>query len=289
MTSQFHGGSASEPKKLFGYDVVGQLGTGAASTIYSVTDPADGKAYVLKYVVKRDEKDQRFLDQLENEYEAAKNVSSPGLRKAIAIKYDRTFLRKVKSAALVMELFDGTPLDRFQPRSIDQTIDIFIQVARALDALHQKRLIHCDMKPANILVNTEGQIKIIDLGQACPAGTVKERIQGTPDFIAPEQVDLKPVAVRTDVFNVGATLYWALTGRRIPTLITVRKSKRLFLTDDQVVPPIQIRSEIPQNLSDLVMECIRMAPVDRLKDMNVLAQRLQQIAEDRKAPQPMQP
>ena len=61
--------------------------------------------------------------------------------------------------------------------------------------------------------------KIIDLGQSCPIGTTKSRIQGTPDYIAPEQVKRRTLGPRTDVFNLGATMYWALTGKNVPTLI----------------------------------------------------------------------
>src|SRR5207253_76651 len=82
----------------------------------------------------------------------------------------------------------------------------FIETAKALQALHRQGFVHCDLKPNNILLGPTGQVKVIDLGQACPVGTAKKRIQGTPDYIAPEQVKCIPVSVRTDVFNLGATL-----------------------------------------------------------------------------------
>jgi serine/threonine protein kinase len=63
-------------------------------------------------------------------------------------------------------------------------------------------------------------VKVIDLGQACAIGTAKSRIQGTPDYIAPEQVKCAAVTPQTDIYNLGATLYWALTGTHIPTLYT---------------------------------------------------------------------
>ena len=62
-------------------------------------------------------------------------------------------------------------------------------------------------------------LKIIDLGQSCKLGAIKSRIQGTPDYIAPEQVLRKHISHRTDIFNLGATMYWALTGKNVPTLI----------------------------------------------------------------------
>ena len=133
---------------------------------------------------------------------------------------------------------------------------------------------HCDLKPNNILVNAEGEAKIIDFGQACRIGTVKERIQGTPDFIAPEQVRREAVTAKTDVFNFGATLYASLTGRNIPTLYTVKKADNSFLVDEAISSPRKIDTEIPEQISNLVMECIRTSP-SRRPEMAELIRRLE--------------
>jgi serine/threonine-protein kinase len=100
-------------------------------------------------------------------------------------------------------------------------------------------------------------VKIIDFGQACRTGTVKQRVQGTPDFIAPEQVKCKPVGAYTDVFNFGATLYWALTDRKIPTLITVDKRSRSMLVEQDFLKPHEINPRVPEDLSTVVMACVR--------------------------------
>jgi len=125
------------------------------------------------------------------------------------------------------------------------------------------------------LMNHAGEVKVIDFGQACRVGTVKGRIQGTPDFIAPEQVKCQPLSVRTDVFNFGATLYWALAGRTIPTLWTLKRNENSFLVDDQITTPNQINPIVPKPLSNLVMECIRTNPMKRPADMLELQRRLE--------------
>src|SRR2546430_604156 len=89
---------------------------------------------------------------------------------------------------------------------IGEGAGIIIYTARALDALHALGYVHCDLKPNNILISEDLQVKVIDLGQAAKFATIKTRIQGTPDYIAPEQVNCGPVTVRTDVFNLGATM-----------------------------------------------------------------------------------
>jgi serine/threonine-protein kinase len=278
MSQENLGGSFSAdsaPKSLFGYDVLDFIGEGAGSTIYAVSRPDSGQIYALKHVTRKSEKDLRFIEQLENEFEVSKKFSHPGLRRSIDVKVLHSLLRKPTEAALVMELFDGMPLETQNMRDVGKIVDIFIQVADALDALHAQGYVHCDLKPNNILVDTHGGAKVIDFGQACKVGTAKKRIQGTPDFIAPEQVKCEPVSIRTDVFNFGATLYWALCGRSLPTLFTLKKSENSFLFDDIMASPASLNPKVPESLSNLVMECVKSNPAKRPADLKEVARRLE--------------
>ena len=269
--------SGGTPKSLFGYDVIDRLGEGAGSSIYAVSDPNTKHLYALKHVINNGDKTLRFVEQLEAEHAVGQLVRHPGLRRTIDLKINKNLLRKVIDAALIMELFDGRMLEFVHPESIPAQIDIFIKTAKALDALHALGYIHCDLKPNNILVNEAGDIKVIDLGQAAKQGTAKKRIQGTPDFISPEQVKCDPVTVRTDVFNLGATMYWSLSGRKLPTLYTVKKKENSFLLDARIDPPSAFNPQVPAQLSNLVMECVKTSPVKRPKNMNDVAGRLEVI------------
>jgi serine/threonine-protein kinase len=142
--------------------------------------------------------------------------------------------------------------------------------------MHQMGWAHCDIKPNNILRNDKGLVKVIDFGQACKIGTIKERIQGTPDYISPEQVARRPITVQTDVFNLGATIYWTLTGRTIPTLYTVnKKGENSFLLDSKIDTPQQLNPRVPPALSNLVMECVSTNPRKRPVDLDAVLQRLE--------------
>ncbi len=267
--------SAAEEKKIFGYEVIDILGQGAGSTIYVVAHADSQQVYALKHVRWKREKDERFFEQLENEFDVSRRFAHPTLRRCIEYKDNHTLFRKATEASLVMELFDGQPLDARHPRQLTAAVGTFIEVARGLGSLHDLGLVHCDLKPSNILVSAEGSVKIIDFGQTTRLGSVKGRIQGTPDFIAPEQVKCEPVTARTDVFNLGATMYWTLTRRSIPTLYTLKKGENSFLVDDRIASPRDIDPGIPEPLSNLVMECIRSNPAKRPPDMNELAHRLE--------------
>jgi len=265
------------PRRLFGYDVIDLIGQGAGSLIYVVSQPGSKQVFALKHVVRKTAKDERFIEQLETEYEIGRQVSHPGLRRSIELKANRTLLRRVTEATLIMELFDGIPLEQQLPRHLTDMVATFIQTAQALAALNAMGYVHCDLKPNNILRDSSGQVKVIDLGQAARNGTVKKRIQGTPDFMAPEQVKCLPVTFRTDVYNLGATMYWALSGRKMPTLFTIRKSQNSFLVDDQLATPRDINPMVPEPLSNLVMECVRTNPTKRPADMVELSRRLEVI------------
>jgi len=263
------------PKTLFGYEVLDYIGEGAGSRIYVVSNPQTRQLYALKHVVRHTDKDERFIEQLEAEYEVGRKVVGDGLRKSIDLKLNRTgLLRKVSEAALILELFDGHPIDRNRPTSLRKTVDIFIQVAKALEGLHKANFVHCDLKPNNILVNNNLQVKVIDLGQTCPAGTVKSRIQGTPDYISPEQVKCEAVSAKTDVYNFGATLYWVLTEKNVPTLFTLKKSENSFLVDEKIPSPAELNPRCPEPLSNLVMECVK-ARVDKRPEMSDVIRRLE--------------
>jgi serine/threonine protein kinase len=265
------------PKALFGYDVIDVIGGGAGSTIYVVSDPGSGQIYAMKHVKIQTEKDVRFVEQVENEFEVSRTFSHPALRKSVALKLNKTLFRKPTEAALVMELFDGIPLNVDQQQDVGKLLDLFIQVAKGLNALHLQEYVHCDLKPNNILVDSNGTAKIIDFGQTCKIGTVKQRVQGTPDFIAPEQVKCKSVGIETDVFNFGATLYWALCGRPLPTLLTTKKKDRTQLTDGNIPTPQSLNPNVVSALSGLVMECVQSNAGNRPDDLKDIARRLEMI------------
>lgn len=270
------GKSVFMAQKLLHYDVLERLGEGARSTIYAVSDPNTRQVFALKHVIRAEPKDIRFIEQMETEYEISRQFNHPNLRRSYDLKIVKTLLLRVSEAFLVMELVDGKPLDVRPPTDMMDIVDTFVQAAQGLKAMHAMGWAHCDIKPNNILRNDRGQVKIIDFGQSCKIGTVKERIQGTPDYIAPEQVNRKPISQQTDVFNLGATLYWALTGKNIPTLYTVnKKGEHSFLLDSRIDTPQDLNPKVPPAVSNLVVDCISTKQQKRPGDMDAVITRLE--------------
>lgn len=264
--------------KLAGFSVLAEIGRGAASVIYLVQDPKSKQVYALKHVERHTAKDQRFLDQAEAEYEVASKVNHVNIRSIERIIKARQRLVTVKEVFLLMEYVDGLSIERHPPSTFEEVIRVFRDVASGLGHMHGCGFVHADMKPNNIVVkNEDGTVKVIDLGQACAIGTVKERIQGTPDYIAPEQVHRREITPQTDVFNLGATMYWVLTKQNIPTAMPKGDSLVSRIDDhliEKATPPRDLNPRVPAALSDLIMACIEVDPSDRPKGMDEVVMRL---------------
>ncbi|MEO0586752.1 MAG: protein kinase, partial [Planctomycetota bacterium] len=129
--------------------------------------------------------------------------------------------------------------------------------------------------PNNGMVGANGKVKIIDFGQSCPVNTRKERVQGTPDYIAPEQVRKGYLTAQTDVFNLGATMYWLLTGEHVPTMMPkTKKNAGTLKVDRDVETPADLNPSVPPAMSSVVMNCIEPDPVDRPKTMREVVDRI---------------
>jgi len=264
----------ADPFQIAGFDVVATLGQGARSTIYHVRDPKTGEQYALKRVIRRDTADDRYLDQAISEHHVANQFDHPSLRKSIRLIKQRDFIR-TSEVLVLMELVLGKTLEQEQPRTMLGMTRVIRDVALGLAKMHEHRYVHADIKPNNIMATADGRIKIIDFGQSCPTGTIKERIQGTPDYIAPEQVKRKHITAQTDIFNLGATMYWLLTGQFVPTMIPKKNAAGLSLRVDRPFPaPAELNDQVPPALSRLVMECVNKKPEDRPRSMAAVIDRL---------------
>lgn len=205
----------SNPSHLAGYEILSRFGEGAGSVIYAGRHPRTNKVYALKHVVRAHPEDQKYLDQAIQEYEVASQLTHEGLRKAIKlIKKHKWF--KTNEVIVVLEPVNGKSLLDHRPEQRKILFHIFRNAAEALMALHDQGYVHADVKPNNILVTANGGVKLIDFGQSCKMGAVKERIQGTPEYMAPEQLNRGALDGRTDIYNLAATLYWCLTGGHVP-------------------------------------------------------------------------
>ena len=259
-------------QEILGYEVVARIGEGARSVIYAVKDKKN-QVYALKHVIKNKPKDARFLEQAVLEHQVSSKLNHPCLRRSYKLIKQRQLLR-VSEIFVLMELVDGVTLEQYVPPDLISLCQVCAQIADGLELMHEEGFVHADMKPNNVLVTNDDRVKIIDFGQSCKVGTEKQRIQGTPDYIAPEQVRRKMLTPRTDVFNFGATMYWLLTHQHIPTMIP-KGTKGIESRDIEPPPsPHALRPEVPEALSALVMDCVEPVVNERPESMARVRDRL---------------
>jgi len=241
------------------YRVVNPLGTGAGSTILLISDKtAGGKRYALKVVKRQDADDDIYIAQAQTEYEVAQKLNHPAIAKIYDIRTKRSWFR-ITGVELLMEYVDGKTLDELEAPNMSQLVLVFNQAASALSHMHRRGVYHGDLKPTNIMLSKSGQVKLIDFGTAWIKGEEKNRIQGTPQYMAPEQVNERIVDDRTDIYNFGATMYRMFTGRFAQQGIP----KAGDGGNRKPVPPIQINSTIPGTLNETIMSCLEVSPERR--------------------------
>jgi serine/threonine-protein kinase len=271
------------PTELFGYRVVAKLGSGAASELYAVQDPKTKQVWALKHVLRHDEKGARFIEQVEQEHAIGSKLDHPNVRGVSKVHRTRKLFTTTE-IGLLLELVDADAMDQRMPRNMLEAVDQFRQIADGLAHMHERGFVHADMKPINAMVCANGNVKIIDLGQACAIGTKKKRIQGTPGYIAPEQAQREAVTAATDVYNLGATMHWVLVGEVIPTALPPKGDGELGAVDVKMIqlpkPPHVRNPRIPAALSELVMDCIQLDPTARVASMKLVSERLSAIADE---------
>jgi eukaryotic-like serine/threonine-protein kinase len=228
------------------YQVVGTLGKGAHSTILHVRRAADSREYALKLVTLDEPGDEKFLEQARHEFRVAQMLEHPNLIKIYCVELKRNLLFKVKKAEVLIEYVNGKTLDAI-PVPLDQLVPVFAQVAAGLAHMHRRGVFHADLKPNNILYGKRGEVKVIDYGLAWVRGESKDRVQGTPEYMAPETVKHKVINERTDIYNLGATMYRITTLKLPPSVMpgadTLRVGSKAFKS--MLTPVQELNKAVP--------------------------------------------
>lgn len=260
------------------YQILGELGRGAHSTIYHIRRAEDAKEYALKVVPIEEAEHLKFLEQAEHEFHIAKMLNHPNLIKVHTLETEKNWLFKVKKVTLLIEYVKGKPLDAYGKLSISALIPIFLQTAMGLVHMHSKGVLHADLKPNNILLGPGRRVKVIDYGLAWIKGEPKDRIQGTPEYMAPETVQHKLINERTDIFNLGATMYRLVTGKLPPSAmpnagisVTGKTWKSMLQRVDELAP------KTPSDLAKLIHRCIEYKPAERPESMIEVQEELSRL------------
>jgi hypothetical protein len=238
--------------------------------VYRVVDQSSGEELALKQLVLRTKRVARQLRaHFEREFYVLAQLSHPSV---IAV---HDFGVESTGPYYTMELLDGDDLSAQAPLEFGRACQLALQLCSSLSLLHSRKLIHRDIGPRNVRCTKSGSAKLIDFGAMAPMGPGAQ-VVGTPSFVAPEVLRRMPLDARTDLFSLGATLYFALTGRK-------PFAARNFSELDEAwreppLPPSHLAPEIPEALDALVLSLLRIDPAQRPRSAFEVIQRLTAIA-----------
>lgn len=247
------------------FQILRNLGAGAHSSILHIRRSQDSKQYALKVVDIKGKEEMKFLEQARHEFRVAQMLDHPNLIKMYALEIKRNWLFRIRKVHLLIDFVNGNTLDTVPRLSIPRLAQIFAKVAAGLVHMHRRGVYHADVKPNNILLSRTGDVKIIDYGLAWVKGEDKGRVQGTPEYMAPEQARQGTVNDRTDIYNFGATMYRLVTFRLPPSTVATSGSKSLDAQtyQSQFKPVTECSPRSPPALAELIHQCLAYNPQQR--------------------------
>ncbi len=272
----------TDGEKIGKFQVLGPLGQGAHSSILHVRRQADGKQYALKVVSIGTPEEQKFLEQAEHEYAVSRKLlGHPNLVRIHTLEIQKDWLFRPKKAHLLIDFVNGKTLDAVPPMSLPKQVVVFAKVAAGLAHMHRRGVWHADMKPNNVMLSRAGEVKIIDFGLAWIKGEAKNRVQGTPEYMAPETGKHKLVNERSDIFNLGAMMYKLVCFRPIPRACAGPDELEIDgqIWASRLKHVKECNAAAPAELCDLIHSCLAFNAMKRPDSMAAVQADLEQIAE----------
>jgi formylglycine-generating enzyme required for sulfatase activity/predicted Ser/Thr protein kinase len=263
------------------YQIIEELGRGGMGRVYRVLDKKLSEEVALKLIKPEIAADEKTILRFRNELRTARNIGHPNVTRMYDLGEEKG------SHFITMEYVRGEDLKSFIRRSgrltVDKAATIAGQVAEGLAEAHRQGVIHRDLKPQNVMIDRDGNARIMDFGIARSVkseGTTGGGVMiGTPEYMSPEQVEGKAVDPRSDIYSLGIVLYEMLTGRP-PFTGASALSVAMKQKSERAPDPQQQNSRIPAALSRLILKCLEKEASRRYQTAEELASELKTVERD---------
>jgi serine/threonine protein kinase len=264
------------------FTLLDTLGSGAHSRILHVRRAADDREYALKMVSIESKDDLKYLEQAKHEFRVGQMLNHPNLVKVYAFETEGGWFTGPKKAKLLIEYVPGKTMDKLPLQRMAKLCRIFERIADGLTHMHKQGVYHADMKPNNLILERGTRVKVLDYGLAWIKGEPKDRVQGTPEYMAPETGSHKLINERTDIYNFGAMMYRLVTLQFPPSVVPsadgFQISEKIFY--DQLVPVGDVNKSAPPELCDLIHRCLSYNAHKRPERMSVVQGILDRLADE---------
>ena len=260
------------PGRVLGgrYTVQDKIGTGGMAIVYRGLDKVLGRTVAIKTMLPQYAADPSFAARFKQEAQAAAALQSP----YIVSVYD--WGKDGDTYYIIMEYLRGTDLKsgirKHGALDCRKVAQIGSQIAQALSVPHRHDIIHRDIKPQNIMVQPDGNIKVMDFGIARAKNshlTTDNSVLGTAHYVSPEQTQGKELGPTTDIYSLGIVMYEAATGR-VPFDGDDAISVALKQVKEQPLPPSQINPRVDPALESIILKCMQKDPKDRFQTADAL-------------------
>ena len=258
------------------YEVRQKIGVGGMADVYQGKDTLLGRPVAIKILHQNFGSDQDFVARFKREAQAAGKLNHPNVVSMYDVGYDQGY------HYIIMEYVAGCTLKEYIQHharvSVQEAVKITIAIAEGLEHAHAMGIVHCDVKPHNILITDTGRIKVTDFGIARAINSAAtmmytNSVMGSAHYISPEQASGKSINVSTDIYSLGVVLYELLTGE-VPFRGETPVSVALQHVKDRVIAPRIKNNLIPPQLEQVVLVALEKEPGKRFGSISEMIQAL---------------
>ncbi len=241
------------------YEVVGCIGSGGMADVYKAKDHKLNRFVAMKVLKPEFSADTNFIRKFQREAQAAAGLAHPNVVNVFDVGEDKGV------NYIVMELVEGITLKDYILKkgklTVKEATSIAIQVSMGLEAAHNRNIVHRDIKPQNIIISTDGKVKVTDFGIArvASSNTISTNAMGSVHYSSPEQVRGGYSDFKSDIYSLGITMYEMVTGR-VPFDGDTTVAIAIKHLQDEMVPPSQYVAELPHSLEEIILKCTQKSP-----------------------------
>ncbi len=257
------------------YEIIGRIGSGGMADVYKAKDHKLNRFVAVKVLKQEFREDKAFISKFRVEAQSAAGLAHPNIVNVYDVGEDHGI------SYIVMELVEGITLKEYIDKkgrlAVREATSIAIQVSMGLEAAHRNGIVHRDVKPQNIIISTDGKVKVTDFGiaRAASSNTINSSVMGSVHYSSPEQARGGYSDYKSDIYSLGITLYEMLTGT-VPFDGDSTVAIAIKHLQEELPSPRKYVPDLPKSTVQIIYKCTQKSPDRRYNDMTELIRDLKE-------------